>query len=114
MSIEKLYQVYLQYPNVQTDTRKISKGEIFFALKGPNFNGNLFAKQALEMGAALVVADEDTGFSDERIFSVNDVLETLQQLALHHRRQFDIPFIAITGQQRKNNHQGTCTCGLIS
>ena len=101
MSIEKLYQVYLQYPNVQTDTRKISKGEIFFALKGPNFNGNLFAKQALEMGAALVVADEDTGVSDDRIFQVTDVLDTLQQLALHHRRQFDIPFIAITGSNGK-------------
>ncbi|MGL6266533.1 MAG: Mur ligase domain-containing protein, partial [Chitinophagaceae bacterium] len=65
MSIEKLYKIYLQHPQVQTDTRKISKGEIFFALKGPNFNGNKFAKQALEMGAALVVADEETGFTDE-------------------------------------------------
>jgi UDP-N-acetylmuramoyl-tripeptide--D-alanyl-D-alanine ligase len=101
MSIEKLYDIYLQYPNVQTDTRKITKGEIFFALKGPNFNGNQFAKQALEMGAALVVADEDTGITDARIFRVDDVLDKLQQLALHHRKQFDIPFIAITGSNGK-------------
>jgi UDP-N-acetylmuramoyl-tripeptide--D-alanyl-D-alanine ligase len=101
MSIEKLYKIYLQYPQVQTDTRKISKGEIFFALKGPNFNGNQFARQALEMGAALVVADEETGFTDERVFIVANVLETLQQLALHHRKQFNIPFIAITGSNGK-------------
>ncbi|MGL6268989.1 MAG: UDP-N-acetylmuramoyl-tripeptide--D-alanyl-D-alanine ligase, partial [Chitinophagaceae bacterium] len=101
MSIEKLYEIYLQYPQVQTDTRKISKGEIFFALKGPNFNGNQFAKQALEMGAAMVVADEDTGLTDDRIFRVENVLDTLQQLALYHRRQFKIPFIAITGSNGK-------------
>jgi UDP-N-acetylmuramoyl-tripeptide--D-alanyl-D-alanine ligase len=101
MSIENLYELYLQNPKVQTDTRKISKDEIFFALKGPNFNGNKFARQALEMGAALVVADEDTGIMDERIFMVNDVLETLQLLALHHRKQFNIPFIAITGSNGK-------------
>lgn len=99
--MEKLYEIYLQYPNVQTDTRKISKGEIFFALKGPNFNGNLFAKQALEMGAAYVVADEETGIVDERIILVDNVLETLQQLALHHRKQFNIPFLAITGSNGK-------------
>ncbi len=101
MSIEKLYELYLQHPQVQTDTRKISKGEIFFALKGPNFNGNQFAKQALEMGAALVVADEETGIADGRVFMVHNVLETLQQLALHHRKQFNIPFIAITGSNGK-------------
>jgi UDP-N-acetylmuramoyl-tripeptide--D-alanyl-D-alanine ligase len=101
MSIEKLYELYLRNPQVQTDTRKISKGEIFFALKGPNFNGNQFAKQALEMGAALVVADEETGTEDERVFMVQNVLETLQQLALHHRKQFKIPFIAITGSNGK-------------
>ena len=101
MNIEKLYELYLQYPQVQTDTRKISKGEIFFALKGPNFNGNQFAKQALDMGAALVVADEETGIADDRLFRVHNVLETLQQLALHHRKQFKIPFIAITGSNGK-------------
>ena len=99
--MEKLYELYLQYPNVQTDTRKISKGEIFFALKGPNFNGNQFAGQALEMGAAYVVADEETGVVDERIILVDNVLETLQELALHHRKQFKIPFLAITGSNGK-------------
>src|SRR5690606_37806431 len=62
MQIDKLYQLFLQYPSVQTDTRKLKKGDIFFALKGPTFNGNLFAKQALENGAAYVIADEPPGF----------------------------------------------------
>ncbi len=53
MMIEELYKLYQQYPSVQTDTRKLKPGDIFFALKGPNFNGNSFAKQAIETGAAL-------------------------------------------------------------
>lgn len=100
-NIEQLYNHYLSYPSIQTDTRKLKEGDIFFALKGPNFNGNLFAKKALEMGAAYVVADEPTDVYDDRILMVNDVLEALQALAGHHRRQFKIPFIAITGSNGK-------------
>ncbi len=98
---ETLYQVYLQHPNIQTDTRKLTAGEIFFALKGPNFNGNSFAGKALETGAAAVVLDEDPGFIDERIFLVKDALKALQDLALHHRKQLPIPFLAITGSNGK-------------
>jgi UDP-N-acetylmuramoyl-tripeptide--D-alanyl-D-alanine ligase len=101
MSIERLYGYYLSNPKVQTDTRKIQPGEIFFALRGPNFNGNTFALQALEQGAVLAVIDEYIDSTDPRLFKVNDVLETLQALALHHRKQFDIPFIAITGSNGK-------------
>jgi UDP-N-acetylmuramoyl-tripeptide--D-alanyl-D-alanine ligase len=101
MSIERLYGYYLSNPRVQTDTRKIQPGEIFFALKGPNFNGNTFALQALEQGAVLAVIDEHIDSTDPRLFKVDDVLETLQALALHHRKQFDIPFIAITGSNGK-------------
>ena len=101
MSIEKIYSFYLKHPVVQTDTRKIQPGEFFFALKGPNFNGNQYALQALEMGAAGVVIDEPIGMDGEHIFKVDDVLTALQQLALHHRQQFKIPFIAITGSNGK-------------
>jgi UDP-N-acetylmuramoyl-tripeptide--D-alanyl-D-alanine ligase len=101
MQIERLYQIYLQYPKVQTDTRKITSGEIFFALKGERFNGNLFAEKALEAGAAFAVVDEAPQMKDDRIILVEDVLHTLQQLALHHRRQFNIPVIAITGSNGK-------------
>ncbi|MEO8823565.1 MAG: UDP-N-acetylmuramoyl-tripeptide--D-alanyl-D-alanine ligase [Ginsengibacter sp.] len=101
MNIEEIYKIYQRFPNVQTDSRKLRKDEIFFALKGPNFNGNEFTQKALDLGAAFVVADEDPGFEDEKIILVKDVLGTLQQLAKFHREQFDIPFIAITGSNGK-------------
>lgn len=101
MKIEALYKIYQQFPAVQTDSRNLQKDEIFFALKGPNFNGNNFAKKALEFGASYVVADENLDFEDNRIIKVDNVLQTLQQLAKYHREQFDIPFIAITGSNGK-------------
>jgi UDP-N-acetylmuramoyl-tripeptide--D-alanyl-D-alanine ligase len=101
MNIHELYQLYLQYPTVQTDTRKLQKGDLFFALKGPNFNANAFAKQALESGAAYAVIDDAQFYIDERTLVVEDVLQTLQQLANHHRKQFQIPILAITGSNGK-------------
>ena len=101
MMIEALYKVFKKHPSVKTDTRQLQPGDIFFALKGPNFNGNQFATQALEMGAAAVVVDEDHGISDPRLFLVDHALEKLQQLALHHRKQLTIPFLAITGSNGK-------------
>ena len=58
MTIGELYEIYLRFPSIQTDTRKIKPGDMFFALKGPNFNGNQFAQQALQQGAAYAVVDE--------------------------------------------------------
>ena len=101
MNIERLYEIYQQYPSIQTDSRKIKAGDLFFALKGPNFNGNLFAKQALDAGATYSVVDEPSAVKDERIILTDDVLQTLQLLARHHRRQFKIPFVAITGSNGK-------------
>lgn len=107
--IENLYKIYLKHPHVQTDTRRLKEGEIFFALKGPNFNGNTFAAKALAMGASAVIIDEDQEIKDDRIFLVEDALTTLQNLALHHRKQFNIPFLAITGSNGK-----TTTKELVS
>lgn len=101
MNIAALYEIYLQYPSIQTDTRKLKTGDIFFALKGPNFNGNLFAKQALDAGAAYAVIDEPEFEIPGKTILAEDVLTALQQLAHHHRRQFNIPFIAITGSNGK-------------
>lgn len=101
MNIEDIYKIYLQYPSIQTDSRLLQKGDIFFALKGPNFNGNQFIKQALDQGAAYVVADEPPALQDRRIIRVEDVLTALQLLAKYHRIQFRIPFIAITGSNGK-------------
>jgi len=101
MRIEELYQLFLQHPSVQTDTRKLKKGDLFFALKGDNFNGNKFALQALKKGAAYSIVDEVGTGADDRIIIVDDVLSTLQELAKHHRQQFKIPFLAITGSNGK-------------
>lgn len=100
--ITALYQLYLQHNNITTDTRNITPGDLFFALKGDNFNGNLFAKQAIKLGAAYAIVDEPINDVDpQKLFIVTNVLTTLQQLAAHHRATFNIPFIAITGSNGK-------------
>lgn len=101
--IQSLHTHFLQSTGVSTDTRKIDQGNIFFALKGPNFNANSFAVQALEMGASLVVVDDPAVViaGDLRYFLCEDVLSTLQALALHHRRQLNIPIIGLTGSNGK-------------
>jgi UDP-N-acetylmuramoyl-tripeptide--D-alanyl-D-alanine ligase len=99
--IEELYKIYQQHPSVQTDTRTLKPGDIFFALKGPNFNGNSFAKQAIDNGASFVIIDERGFEIPGKTFLVEDGLTALQELALHHRKQFNIPFIAITGSNGK-------------
>ena len=103
-SIAFLYEIFKKSSSIQTDTRKLKLGDIYFALKGPNFNGNTFTLAALEAGASFAVVDENIPYSealDDRILQVADVLTTLQDLAKHHRQQFDIPFIAITGSNGK-------------
>jgi UDP-N-acetylmuramoyl-tripeptide--D-alanyl-D-alanine ligase len=100
-SIEDLYQLFLKYPSVCTDTRKVQKGDLFFALKGENFNGNLFAGKAIANGAAYAIIDESPAVPNERLILVENSLSTLQALAAHHRNQFSIPFIAITGSNGK-------------
>ena len=101
MQIEQLYDIYKQYPSVQTDTRKLKQDDIFFALKGGNFNGNHFARQAIDAGAAYAIIDEKEFEIPGKTILVEDVLISLQQLAKHHRQQFTIPFIAITGSNGK-------------
>lgn len=101
MNIVELYEIFKQYPSVQTDTRKLKQGDIFFALKGPNFNANAFAETALNNGAVYAVIDDAAYNTHASMILVDDVLDTLQQLALYHRNQFTIPFIAITGSNGK-------------
>ncbi len=101
MEINDLYQLYIKNPSVETDSRKIKKGDIFFALKGPSFNGNHYAQQAIDDGASYCIVDEETGIINDQVIQVGDCLNTLQQLAKKHRQQFNIPFIAITGSNGK-------------
>ena len=102
MDIQSLYAKFLYcQQNITTDTRKISKGCIYFALKGERFNGNDFSEQAIKEGASLAVVDEPKFAGKENYFVVENVLVVLQQLANYHRRQLNIPIIGITGSNGK-------------
>jgi UDP-N-acetylmuramoyl-tripeptide--D-alanyl-D-alanine ligase len=99
--MEKLLEHYLTVRKVTTDTRAIEANAIFFALKGEHFNGNLFAKQALELGASCVVVDEEVGFEDDRVIRVPHALQALQDLAKAYRETFTFPVLGITGSNGK-------------
>jgi len=101
---EKLYEIFLLHPQVCTDTRNVQKGSIFFALKGSNFNGNIFAKEALLKGAAYVVVDEIQETKSENFIFVEDALTALQNLAQYHRKklgQKKLKVLALTGSNGK-------------
>lgn len=101
MTIQRLYEVYNLHPNICTDTRKLQKGDLFFALHGANFDGNDFALKALELGASHVVVDRDIAPEDPHYLVVEDTLSALQSLATYHRKQLNIPVIGITGTNGK-------------
>ncbi|MBZ9788436.1 UDP-N-acetylmuramoyl-tripeptide--D-alanyl-D-alanine ligase [Psychroflexus sp. CAK57W] len=98
--ISNLYSKFLASSGVCTDTRKIEPNSIFFALKGDNFDGNAYADKALESGALLAVIDDQDQKGESKIV-VDNVLESLQELANYHRNQIEIPIIAITGSNGK-------------
>lgn len=100
-TIAQLHQPFLTCEGISTDTRTIGKGSMFFALKGPNFNANDFAEEALGKGARYAVVDDAMVATDDRFLLVPDALRALQDLATHHRRTFDIPVIGITGTNGK-------------
>jgi UDP-N-acetylmuramoyl-tripeptide--D-alanyl-D-alanine ligase len=112
MEIADLYKIYLEHPFIQTDTRKLREGGIYFALSGANFDGNTFAGEALDKGAAYAVIDNPAFAVNERCIVVEDVLGSLQQLAGYHRQQLAIPFIAITGSNGKTTTKELIACVL--
>ncbi|MGI6243258.1 MAG: UDP-N-acetylmuramoyl-tripeptide--D-alanyl-D-alanine ligase [Prevotella sp.] len=111
MDIKELYQLYLQHPEVTTDSRNCPKDSIFIALKGTSFDGNKFAKAALDKGCSYAIIDEKEydDETDDRIILVDNCLLTYKELAREHRRSFNIPVIGITGTNGK-----TTTKELIS
>jgi len=112
MEIASLYAIFKNYPMVSTDTRNIPSNSIFFALKGANFNGNAFAKEALSKGASYCVIDEQEFAINDKMILVDDVLKSLQQLANYHRNQLGLPILAITGTNGKTTTKELITAVL--
>ena len=111
MELSEIYELYLKHPVITTDSRECPENSIFFALKGENFNGNAYASKALDEGCAYAVVDEKqyAAKGDPRYITVNNALETMQQLAHLHRVTLGLPVIQITGTNGK-----TTTKELIS
>ncbi|WP_430467520.1 UDP-N-acetylmuramoyl-tripeptide--D-alanyl-D-alanine ligase [Winogradskyella ouciana] len=101
MKIESLYQNFKKSSGISTDTRKLSEGCMYFALKGDNFDGNEFVEQAFNRGAKYCVVDNNKAVLNDNCFIVDDVLTTLQNLATYHRNEIDISIISLTGSNGK-------------
>ena len=112
MTIEQLHQLFLEFPQVCTDTRKISPNCIFFALKGDNFNGNKYAAQALEKGASYAIVDEDEFAGSDNTILVKNVLTTLQNLSQFHRNYCKAKVIGLTGSNGKTTTKELITAVL--
>lgn len=110
--MENLFELFYESSGVCTDTRNIKKDAIFIALKGANFNGNTFAKEALANGAKYVIVDENQYADEETIFHVPNSLAFLQSLANFHRKKFNIPVIGITGSNGKTTSKELINCVL--
>lgn len=111
MKIEKLYSIFLESTGVTTDSRAVAQGNLFFALKGDNFDGNDYAQKAIDAGAIYAVADRP-GLKGDRIISVPDTLKALQQLARYHREQLALPVFALTGTNGKTTTKELITAVL--
>jgi UDP-N-acetylmuramoyl-tripeptide--D-alanyl-D-alanine ligase len=101
MEIASIYKKFKSCASVSTDTRKINKDDMYFALKGDNFDGNKFVKQAFDNGAKYCVVDDKTAVINNHCLLVNDVLTTLQNLANYHRKEIKVPIISLTGSNGK-------------
>ena len=99
--LDKVFKVFENSFDLTTDSRKVKRGSIFVALRGENFNGNVFATQALKQGASSVIIDDKDYFIDERTILVTDSLIFLQRFANYYRKSFSIPFLAISGTNGK-------------
>lgn len=114
MNIELLYEHFRNHPSITTDTRKNLTNSIFFCLKGPNFDANTFAEEALANGAAHVVSDDKKNIGKENITVVGDCLQALQDLGAFHRSKFQFPVIGLTGSNGKTTNKELITAVLKS
>ncbi len=115
-NLDKIVTLFRKCSGISTDTRKLENGSLFFALSGENFNGNHFASEAIEKGAAVAIVDDPKFVpeNDDRYILVENTLNALQELAKFHRQQFDIPILAITGTNGKTTTKELCAAVLSS
>ncbi len=111
MSTTELYKIFLSSTGVSTDTRAIKPGNTYFALRGDNFDGNKFASDAIAAGASSAVIDDET-YASAKTILVDNVLETLQELSKHHRKQLTIPVIGLTGSNGKTTSKELIAAAL--
>jgi UDP-N-acetylmuramoyl-tripeptide--D-alanyl-D-alanine ligase len=114
IDLETLYEHFKQHPVISADSRNCPKGALFFALKGETFDGNDFIEQALHAGASFAIGDRPTLKQDPQIIQVDNVLQTLQALARHHRRQMPARVIAVTGTNGKTTTKELIAAALSS
>ena len=114
MTTKDLYAIFQKHPFICTDTRKMEEGNLFFALKGENFNGNKFAEKAIKNGCSFAIIDEIEYANNSNTILVDDVLTTLQELAKFHRKKLNIPIIGITGTNGKTTSKELINAVLSS
>ncbi len=112
--INNIYKLFLENKGVSTDTRTIHPNDIFFALKGPNFNANQLAEEAIVKGARAAVIDDPSYVIQDKTILVDNVLEALQELASFHRRQLDFPVVALTGSNGKTTTKELIRAVLVT
>jgi UDP-N-acetylmuramoyl-tripeptide--D-alanyl-D-alanine ligase len=108
MHIEELYRIFKRHPFICTDSRKIVRDSVFFALKGNSFDGNTFAEEAIGAGCSYAVVDDPSVVRNQRFLLVDNVLDALQQLATLHRKHISVPVLAITGSNGKTTTKELC------
>lgn len=115
MNIEQFYPIFLQSKDVVIDSRKVEQGSVFFAFSGDNYNAAEKSKDAIENGAiAVIVEDESYSDVENNIFFVKSTLAFLQELAIYHRNQLDIPFVGLTGSNGKTTTKELISSALAS
>ena len=103
MNIKELHNLFLKSSGVTTDSSQIELNSIFFALKGDNFDGNKYAKSAIDKGASFAVIDNQAYCLNEKYILVDDVLSCLQELSKYNRKQLNCPVLGITGTNGKTS-----------
>ena len=99
--MQQHFTLFYECSGISTDTRTISPGDLFICLKGDRYDANEFAEQALSQGAKYVISSDPSRCNTVNILYVDDTLDFLQALANHHRKQFNIPILGITGSNEK-------------